>query len=69
MPTSNRVPAALLGFRFNVREVEMGTRRPLTIQMVHNPEAHEPVVRLQAEDSEELGPPIVPVGAQGGAPP
>nr|CAD1824780.1 unnamed protein product [Ananas comosus var. bracteatus] len=27
---------ALLGFRFNVREVEMGTRRPLVLQMVHD---------------------------------
>lgn len=33
---------ALLGFRFNVREVEMGTRRPLVLQMVHDPSALEP---------------------------
>ena len=38
---------ALLGFRFNVREVEMGTRRPLILQMVHDPTALEPRCRLQ----------------------
>eukprot|EP00967_Tisochrysis_lutea_P008807 scaffold10558_cov21-Tisochrysis_lutea.AAC.1 len=35
-------------FRFNVREVEMGTRRPLIVQMYHDPTAHEPRCRLQA---------------------
>lgn len=38
---------ALLGFRFNVREVEMGTRRPLVLQMVHDPTALEPKCRFQ----------------------
>ncbi|KAL0320663.1 UNVERIFIED_CONTAM: Dynamin-related protein 5A, partial [Sesamum radiatum] len=38
---------ALLGFRFNVREVEMGTRRPLILQMVHDPTAMEPRCRFQ----------------------
>lgn len=38
---------ALLGFRFNVKEVEMGTRRPLMLQMIHDPEALEPRCRLQ----------------------
>lgn len=38
---------ALLGFRFNVREVEMGTRRPLMLQMLHDPAALEPRCRLQ----------------------
>ncbi len=38
---------ALLGFRFNVREVEMGTRRPLMLQMLHDPTALEPRCRLQ----------------------
>lgn len=38
---------ALLGFRFNIKEVEMGTRRPLMLQMVHDPEALEPRCRLQ----------------------
>ncbi|PIN03775.1 Vacuolar sorting protein VPS1, dynamin [Handroanthus impetiginosus] len=50
---------ALLGFRFNVREVEMGTRRPLILQMVHDPTAIEPRCRFQEEDSEEYGDPIV----------
>ena len=38
---------ALLGFRFNVKEVEMGTRRPLMLQMIHDPDALEPRCRLQ----------------------
>jgi hypothetical protein len=38
---------ALLGFRFNVREVEMGTRRPLVLQMVHDPTVLEPRCRFQ----------------------
>ncbi|KAL7601132.1 hypothetical protein Lser_V15G25115 [Lactuca serriola] len=50
---------ALLGFRFNVREVEMGTRRPLILQMVHDPTALDPRCRFQEEDSEEYGSPIV----------
>jgi hypothetical protein len=36
---------AFLGFRFNVREVEMGTRRPLIVQMLHDPSALEPRCR------------------------
>eukprot|EP00775_Hariotina_reticulata_P011152 gene11152-11304_t len=51
---------AFLGFRFNVREVEMGTRRPLIVQMVHDPTALEPRCRLQDEHSDEYGPPIIP---------
>ncbi|KAL6535729.1 Dynamin-related protein 5A [Orobanche hederae] len=50
---------ALLGFRFNVREVEMGTRRPLILQMVHDSTALEPRCRFQEEDSEEYGTAIV----------
>ncbi|PON40054.1 Dynamin superfamily [Parasponia andersonii] len=66
---------ALLGFRFNVREVEMGTRRPLILQMVHDPTALEPRCSFQDdnimsqdvglnyykqdEDSEEYGSPVV----------
>ncbi|KAG6685559.1 hypothetical protein I3842_12G117400 [Carya illinoinensis] len=50
---------ALLGFRFNVREVEMGTRRPLILQMVHDPSALEPRCRFQEEDSEEYGSPVI----------
>nr|GMD90184.1 dynamin-related protein 5A [Ipomoea batatas] len=38
---------ALLGFRFNIREVEMGTRRPLILQMVHDPTSLEPRCRFQ----------------------
>ncbi|KAK9077486.1 hypothetical protein SSX86_005823 [Deinandra increscens subsp. villosa] len=49
---------AFLGFRFNVREVEMGTRRPLMLQMVHDPTALDPRCRFQEEDSEEYGSPI-----------
>ncbi|KAE8731765.1 Dynamin-related protein 5A [Hibiscus syriacus] len=46
-----------LGFRFNVREVEMGTRRPLILQMVHDPSA---LASLSLpEDSEEYGSPVV----------
>ncbi|XP_052179074.1 dynamin-related protein 5A [Diospyros lotus] len=54
---------ALLGFRFNVREVEMGTRRPLILQMVHDPNALEPRCRFQEENSEEYGSPIVSASA------
>ncbi|XP_039819194.1 dynamin-related protein 5A-like isoform X3 [Panicum virgatum] len=50
---------ALLGFRFNLREVEMGTRRPLVLQMVHDPTAHDPRCRFKEEDSEEYGSPLV----------
>eukprot|EP00892_Ulva_mutabilis_P000651 jgi/Ulvmu1/10587/UM065_0041.1 len=49
---------AFLGFRFNVREVEMGTRRPLIVQMVHDPEAEVPRCRLQNEENAEYGPVI-----------
>lgn len=45
---------------FQVREVEMGTRRPLMLQMVHDPTATEPRVMLQDEDSDEYGTPITP---------
>ncbi|KAL0037146.1 hypothetical protein WJX79_002609 [Trebouxia sp. C0005] len=51
---------AFLGFRFNIREVEMGTRRPLICQMVHDPTAQQPRCRIQDEDSDEYGPPIMP---------
>ncbi|XP_078428268.1 dynamin related protein 5A [Wolffia australiana] len=54
---------ALLGFRFNVREVEMGTRRPLVLQMVHEPTSLEPRCRFQEEDSEEYGNPIISASA------
>lgn len=35
------------GFRFNIKEVEMGTRRPLVLQMMHNENAKQPVCRFQ----------------------
>ncbi|CAH9099973.1 unnamed protein product [Cuscuta europaea] len=54
---------ALLGFRFNVREVEMGTRRPLILQMVHDSTCLEPRCRFQEESSEEYGSPIVSASA------
>ncbi|PSC67591.1 dynamin-related GTPase [Micractinium conductrix] len=50
---------AFLGFRFNITSSEMGTRRPLIVQMVHEPTAPEPRCRLQDEDSQEYGP-VVP---------
>ncbi|MBA0817845.1 hypothetical protein Gohar_021418 [Gossypium harknessii] len=50
---------ALLGFRFSVREIEMGARRPLILQMVHDPSVLEPCCRFQEEDSEEYGSPVV----------
>jgi len=34
-------------FRFNVKDVEMGTRRPLIVKMVHAPDFDEPQCRLQ----------------------
>ncbi|KAG8082043.1 hypothetical protein GUJ93_ZPchr0014g47303 [Zizania palustris] len=45
---------ALLGFRFNVREVEMGNRRPLVLQMVHDPTALDPRCRSQEEDGSPM---------------
>ena len=36
----------------------MGTRRPLIVQMVHDPEAEVPRCRLQNEDNAEYGPTI-----------
>ena len=35
-------------------------RRPLIVMMVHDPSAETPRCRLQEEDSEEYGPPIMP---------
>ncbi|XP_047334889.1 dynamin-related protein 5A [Impatiens glandulifera] len=54
---------ALLGFRFNIREVEMGTRRPLILQMVHDSTALEPRCRFQDDDSEEYGNPVISASA------
>lgn len=36
----------------------MGTRRPLIVQMVHDPTAVAPKCRLQEEDSDDYGPVI-----------
>jgi hypothetical protein len=46
-------PLGPLQFRFNIKEVEMGTRRPLILCMVHDPSALEPRCRLQEEDSDD----------------
>ncbi|GJP37807.1 hypothetical protein CLOM_g22215 [Closterium sp. NIES-68] len=54
---------ALLGFRFNIREVEMGTRRPLILQMMHRPDALQPLCRLQDEHSDAYGPVLHPLSA------
>lgn len=54
---------ALLGFRFNVKEVEMGTRRSLLLQMIHDSDALEPRCRLQDEEADDYGPVITPVSA------
>jgi len=43
----NSLLEAILGSRFNVREVEMGSRRPLILQMVYDPSALEPRCRFQ----------------------
>ena len=41
----------------------MGTRRPLIVQMYHDPTAIEPRCRLQDEDTEEYGP-LIQVGEE-----
>lgn len=46
---------AFLGFRFNVTASEMGTRRPLIVQMIHDLTAQEPRCSLQEEDSTSYG--------------
>lgn len=38
----------------------MGTRRPLVLQMVHDPSATTPRCRLRDEDSQQYGDPITP---------
>ena len=67
MDTLPLIPTAIghtyVQFRFNVREVEMGTRRPLIVQMYHDPTAIEPRCRLQDEDTEEYGP-LIQVGKE-----
>ncbi|KAB1995039.1 hypothetical protein ES319_D13G134300v1 [Gossypium barbadense] len=50
---------ALLRFHFNVREIEMGTRQPLILQMIHYRSTLEPRCRFHEEDSKEYGSPVV----------
>ena len=52
-----------LQFRFNIKEVEMGTRRPLILCMVHDPSALEPRCRLQDEDGGGGYGDVLPEGA------
>jgi hypothetical protein len=40
---------ALLGFRFNLCEVEMGIHRPLVLRMVHDPTTHDPRCRFKVK--------------------
>ena len=42
-----KIASTSVQFRFNVKDVEMGTRRPLIVQMVHAPDFDEPQCRLQ----------------------
>lgn len=57
---------AFLGFRFNICSSEMGTRRPLIVQMLHDAAATEPRCRLQDEDSSDYGD-VLPEGSIAGA--
>jgi hypothetical protein len=50
---------ALLGFRFNICSSEMGTRRPLIIQMSNDPECTEPRCRLQDEEASGVYGPVM----------
>lgn len=47
--------------------MEIGTRRPLIAQMVHDPAALQPRCRLQNEDDDDYGAPITPETAIAGA--
>eukprot|EP01132_Coremiostelium_polycephalum_P003597 gene3597-4479_t len=40
---------SLLGFQFNIVETNIGTRRPLIIQMINNPDKHQPSCRFKKE--------------------
>ncbi|KAF2073270.1 hypothetical protein CYY_005432 [Polysphondylium violaceum] len=40
---------SLLGFQFNIVETNIGTRRPLIIQMINNPQKLEPSCRFKKE--------------------
>ncbi|KAN0025352.1 hypothetical protein ACTFIU_003613 [Dictyostelium citrinum] len=41
---------SLLGFQFNIVETNIGTRRPLIIQMINNPSKQQPSCRFKKED-------------------
>ncbi|EGC35126.1 hypothetical protein DICPUDRAFT_33855 [Dictyostelium purpureum] len=41
---------SLLGFQFNIVETNIGTRRPLIIQMINNPLKQQPSCRFKKED-------------------
>jgi hypothetical protein len=56
---------ALLGFKFNVVASEIGTRRPLIVQMRHDPACPLPRCQLQAEGSAALGPPLAEAAVAG----
>uniref|UniRef100_A0A6B2KYK6 Dynamin-type G domain-containing protein n=1 Tax=Arcella intermedia TaxID=1963864 RepID=A0A6B2KYK6_9EUKA len=42
---------ALLGFQFNIVDTNIGTRRPLIIQMINDPNIHEPHCRFRKESA------------------
>lgn len=39
----------LLGFQFNIVDTQMGTKRPLIIQMINDQEKREPYCRFKKE--------------------
>lgn len=45
---------ALLGFHFNIVSTNIGTRRPLILQMMNNMACKEPRCRFRMEDKEEF---------------
>jgi hypothetical protein len=48
------VTEALLGFKFNHVANEMGTRRPIILQMVHDPHCAVPLCHFVREDNSQL---------------
>lgn len=46
---------ALLGFQFNIVETNIGTRRPLILQMINNPERDIPNCRFRRENAYNEG--------------
>jgi GTPase SAR1 family protein len=45
----------LLGFQFNIVDTNIGTRRPLIIQMINNPEREQPRCRFRKETAVAAG--------------